>query len=171
MLIVLFAVVSPVPAHAFLYRAPEGSLKDNCVIWHDGSFHLFTMYRKTQQLHDVIDDWRYVWHATSQDGVHWKDGSAVIHDAPFPIWAMRVWRAGGRFVMNHGSFTGGQQDVLRFWESPDLVHWTCLGPDYDVRRPARPCAGLRRTSPTGRSPSCRRRSMSRGGWWWKATCA
>ncbi|HNZ20377.1 MAG TPA: hypothetical protein PLB67_16455 [Candidatus Hydrogenedentes bacterium] len=135
MLIVLFAVVSPVPAHAFLYRAPEGSLKDNCVIWHDGSFHLFTMYRKTQQLHDVIDDWRYVWHATSQDGVHWKDGSAVIHDAPFPIWAMRVWRAGGRFVMNHGSFTGGQQDVLRFWESPDLVHWTCLGPDYDVRRP------------------------------------
>lgn len=132
---ILACIVLSGPAHAFLYRAPEGSLKDNCVVWHDGSFYLFTMYRKTQQLHDAIDDWRYVWLATSEDGVHWKDVGPVIKDTPFPVWAMRVWRAGDRFVMNHGSFTGNQQDVLRFWESPDLVNWTYLGPEYDVRRP------------------------------------
>ncbi|HQH53853.1 MAG TPA: hypothetical protein PKY01_15590 [Candidatus Hydrogenedentes bacterium] len=135
LLTLLFAAVLPGPAYAFLYRAPEGSLKDNCVLWHEGAFYLFTMYRKTQQLEDRIDDWRYVWLATSQDGVHWKDVGTVIKDTPFPIWAMRVWRAGGRFVMNHGSFSGNQQDVLRFWESPDLVQWTYLGPEYDVRRP------------------------------------
>jgi hypothetical protein len=37
--------------------------------------------------------------------------------------------------MNHGSFTGPNQDVLRFWESRDLRRWRYLGPGYDVRRP------------------------------------
>ena len=81
------------------------------------------------------DQWRNVWLATSTDGVHWKDVGAVIKDAPFGIYAMRVWQVGDRFLMDHGSFTGDKQDVLRLWESDDLVHWKCLGPEYDVRRP------------------------------------
>lgn len=122
-------------ASAFLYCAPAGSLKDNCVVWRDGTFYLFTMYRREQQIDDVCDQWRHVWLATSTDGVHWKDVGAVIHDAPFVIFAMRVWKAGDRYLMNHGSFTGDKQDVLRLWESPDLVHWTYLGPEFDIRRP------------------------------------
>lgn len=121
-------------AVALLYRAPEGTLKDNTVIWHEGTFYLFTMYRYEEKSRDQ-DQWRSVWLATSTDGVHWKDVGAVIKDAPFGIYAMRVWKAGDRFLMDHGSFTGEAQDVLRLWESRDLVHWEYLGPEYDVRRP------------------------------------
>lgn len=122
------------PASAFLYRTPEGSLKDNCVIWHEGTFHLFAMYRFSEKGGEQ-EQWRNVWSATSTDGVHWKDLGPVIKDAPFGIYAMRVWRAGDRFLMDHGSFTGDKQDVLRLWESRDLEHWTYLGPDFDIRRP------------------------------------
>lgn len=121
-------------ALALLYRAPEGTMKDNCVVWEAGTYYLFTMYRFEEKGGEQ-DQWRNVWLATSTDGVHWKDVGPVIRDAPFGIYAMRVWRVGNRFLMNHGSFTGDKQDVLRLWESPDLVHWTLMGPEYDIRRP------------------------------------
>jgi hypothetical protein len=127
-------LISP-SASAFIYRAPEGSLKDNCVVCRDGKFYLFTMYREEQQIADVLDQWRNVWSATSEDGVHWTDVGPVIKDAPFIIFAMRVWQVGDKYMMNHGSFTGDQQDVLRLWESSDLRNWSYLGPDYDIRRP------------------------------------
>jgi hypothetical protein len=125
---------TPDYASALLYRTPEGTLKDNCVVWQDGVFYLFAMYR-TESKGSEQEQWRNVWLATSADGVHWKDVGPVIKDAPFGIYAMRVWKAGNRFLMNHGSFTGDKQDVLRLWASSDLVHWEYLGPDYDVRRP------------------------------------
>jgi hypothetical protein len=128
-------VLPPNAAHAFLYRAPQGTLKDNCVIWHDGKYYLFTMYRYEQVLADDAMQWRHMWLATSTDGVHWQGVGPVIRDAPFGVYAMRIWKVGDRFVMNHGSFTGNRQDVLRFWESKDLVHWQYLGKEYDVRRP------------------------------------
>jgi len=128
---VLFA---PSRVGALLYKTPEGTLKDNCVIWHDGVFHLFAMYRYDSKGGEQ-EQWRNVWSATSVDGVHWKDVGPVIKDAPFGIYAMRVWKAGNRFLMDHGSFTGDRQDVLRLWESPDLLHWSYLGPEYDIRRP------------------------------------
>lgn len=121
-------------AGALLYRAPEGTLKDNCVVWHDGTFYLFAMYRLRATGPEQAQ-WCNVWLATSTDGVHWKDGGPVIKDAPFGIYAMRVWKVGDRFLMNHGSFTGDKQDVLRLWESRDLVQWNYLGAEYDVRRP------------------------------------
>ncbi len=133
-LFVLLALILPPEAGALIYRAPEGTLKDNCVFWNDGTFYLFTMYRFEEKGSEQ-EQWRNVWLATSSDGVHWKGVGPVIKDAPFGIYAMRVWKAGERFLMNHGSFTGDKQDVLRLWESHDLVHWEYLGPDYDVRRP------------------------------------
>ena len=124
------------PAGAIVYRTPVGTLKDNCVVWHDGQYYLFTMYRREQVAADADPmQWRHVWLATSKDGVHWRDVGPVIEDAPFVIYAMRVWKVGDRFVMDHGSFTGSQQNVLRFWESKDLRHWRYLGADHDVRRP------------------------------------
>jgi hypothetical protein len=81
---------------------------------------------------------RNVWLATSGDGVHWEDVGPVIRDAPFNIWAMAVHRVGDRFIMNHGSFSRpGVQNVIRFWESTDLVHWTFMGHEADLFPDAR----------------------------------
>jgi hypothetical protein len=46
---------------------------------------------------------------------------------------MSVHQVGDRFIMNHGSFSRpGVQNVLRFWESKDLVRWTFLGHEADL---------------------------------------
>ena len=73
--------------------------------------------------------------ATSADGVHWKDVGSVIDHAPFPIFAMKVWKVGNRFILNHGSRTDAGVELLRFWQSEDLIHWKYLGKEYDVARP------------------------------------
>jgi hypothetical protein len=118
-----------------VYRPSVGRFKDGFVLWHEGQFYLFSMY-----MHAPGDDshFRNVWLATSHDGVHWKDVGPVIKDAPFNIWAMAVHRVGDRFIMNHGSFSRpGVQNVIRFWESTDLVHWTFLGHETDLFPDAR----------------------------------
>jgi len=42
-----------------LYRTPEGTLKDNFVVWHEGVFYLFAMYRFAERPRDQ-DQWRSV---------------------------------------------------------------------------------------------------------------
>jgi hypothetical protein len=123
----------PQPASALLYKTPRGTLKDNCVVWHDGKYYLLTMYREEVDGDDT--QFNNMWLATSTDGVHWTDVGPVIHNAPFPIWAMRAWKVGNRFILNHGSWDKARSDLLRFWQSEDLVHWKYLGEQYDLRRP------------------------------------
>ncbi len=115
-------------AVAMLYRPSEGRFKDGFILWHEGRFYLFSMFTLGDEA-----GFRNVWLATSSDGVHWEHVGPVIKDAPFNIWAMSVHRVGDRFIMNHGSFTRpGVQNVIRFWESPDLVHWTFRGMEADL---------------------------------------
>jgi hypothetical protein len=115
-----------------LYKPSRGKGKDSCVVWHDGRFSLFCMHRKDG------GEYRNVWMAQSADGVHWEDVGPVIEEAPFPIWAMSVHEAGGRFILNHGSFGAqGAQNVLKFWQSGDLRDWSYMGEDYDVTPHAR----------------------------------
>lgn len=121
---------------AMIYRPSVGRFKDGFILWHQGQYYLFSMYNTTND--DANDHFRNVWLATSRDGVHWKDVGPVIKDAPFNIWAMAVHQVGDRFIMNHGSFSRPNvQNVIRFWESRDLVHWTFLGHDADLRPDAR----------------------------------
>ncbi len=117
---------------AFIYKTPTGTLKDNSVLWHDGMFYLFTMYGQ-EEMKGNDSLFNSVWLATSTDGVHWKDVGTVIKDQPFAVWSLCVWKAGDRFIMNHGSHSPG--DILRFWESKDLINWRNLGEDYAVHRP------------------------------------
>lgn len=117
-------------ASGFLYRPSVGRFKDAFVLWHEGQFYMVCMY-----MPEAGDDshFRHVWLATSRDGVHWDDVGPVIKEAPFNIWAMSVHRVGDRFIMNHGSFSRpGVQNVIRFWESRDLVHWTFMGHEADL---------------------------------------
>lgn len=117
---------------AFIYKTPTGTLKDNTVIWHEGTFYLFTMYGQ-EEMKGNDSLFNSVWLATSTDGVHWKDVGTVIKDQPFAVWSLSVWKAGNRFIMNHGSHSPG--DILRFWQSKDLLNWENLGEEYAVRTP------------------------------------
>lgn len=117
-------------AVGFVYRPSTGRFKDGFVLWNEGRFYLYSMYMDAPG-----DDshFRNVWLATSPDGVHWQDVGPVISNAPFNIWAMAVHRVGDRFIMNHGSFSQpGLQNVIRFWKSMDLVHWTYMGSETDL---------------------------------------
>ncbi len=117
---------------AFIYKTPTGTLKDNTVIWHEGTYYLFTMYgQEDMKGNDSL--FNSIWLATSTDGVHWKDVGTVIKDQPFAVWALSVWKAGNRFIINHGSHSPG--DILRFWQSKDLINWEFLGEEYAVRKP------------------------------------
>jgi hypothetical protein len=72
-----------------------------------------------------------VWLATSEDGVHWKDYGVVLHSGGFKnnrVWKQYVARVGDKYIMNYGAFSdpASGNDLLRFWESTDLIHWTFL---------------------------------------------
>ena len=114
---------------AMIYRPSVGRFKDGFLLWHNNQYYLFSMYKVSGN----DDNFRNIWLATSSDGVHWKDVGAVIKDAPFNIWAMAVHRVGDKFIINHGSFSRpGIQNVIRFWESTDLVHWKFMGHGADL---------------------------------------
>lgn len=118
-----------------LYKPPAGRFKDGHIFWHEGRYFLFAMYSKAPW---PAEDYFNVWLATSGDGVHWADVGIVIEDAPWPILAMSVSRVGDRFIMNHGS--DGRKDVqniLKFWESDDLLTWRYRGEEHDLRPDSR----------------------------------
>ena len=118
---------------AMVYRPSVGRFKDAFILRHQGQFYLFSMYTPSDEA-----NFRNVWLATSRDGVHWKHVGPVVKDAPFNIWAMSVHQVGDKFIMNHGSFSRpGVQNVIRFWESTDLVHWTFMGHEADLLPDAR----------------------------------
>ena len=127
--LLLLISVLVINSQAMIYRPSVGRFKDAFVLSHKDQFHLFSMYKTGGD----DTNFRNVWLATSKDGVHWEDVGPVIKDAPFCIWAMAVHRVGDRFIMNHGSFTTpGVQNVIRFWESEDLLHWTFMGSRADL---------------------------------------
>ncbi|MBQ8683115.1 MAG: hypothetical protein IJ518_01195 [Clostridia bacterium] len=113
-----------------LYKSGKGRIKDNCMIYHDGTYFMFSMYWKSPE-----DTERHVWLATSKDGVHFEDYGCVVEDFPTMVWAMKVYETDDGFYMNHGSFTeAGEQKVLKFWHSDDLYHWE-YRPDLEIISP------------------------------------
>lgn len=116
-----------------LYQPSTGKFKDTFIYWHEGKFYLYSMY--THDKNDLSNvGYRNVWLAISDDGVRWESKGAVIADAPFPVWAMGVHRAGHKFILNHGSFgSGNKQNVIKLWESTDLIEWVYMGEELDLK--------------------------------------
>ena len=111
-----------------IYKA--GKIKDDTIIYHEGKFYLFAMYHKENS-----DKFNNVWLAISDDGVNFKDYGCVVEDFPSFIWAMRVYKIENGFMMNSGSFdSGGNQSVLKFWYSKDLINWE-YKPELDLFSP------------------------------------
>lgn len=113
-----------------IYKPKKGRFKDNCMIYENGTFYLYSMYNKENS-----DEYRHVWLATSRDGVHFEDYGCVVEDFPNFIWAMKIYRGEYAFYMNSGSFEeNGKQAVLKFWKSNDLINWE-YRPELDVLSP------------------------------------
>lgn len=104
----------------FLYKPSTGSFWDPTVIYANGQYYMYTMYGGDS-----------VWLATSKDGVHWKDYGVVLKSESFKnnrIFKQYVAKVGDRYIMNYGAFTeqGSNNNLLRFYESTDLIHWRFL---------------------------------------------
>jgi hypothetical protein len=106
------------PNNGFLYQPSKGSIWDPTVIYANNQYYMFSMYGGDS-----------VWLATSADGVHWKDYGVVVKSEGFKnnrVWKQFINKVGDRYIMDYGAFTdqGSSNNLLRFWESKDLTHWT-----------------------------------------------
>ena len=104
----------------FLYKPSEGSFWDPTVIYASHQYYMYTMYGGDS-----------VWLATSKDGVHWKDYGVVLKSEGFKnnrVWKQYVSKVGDQYIMDYGAFTdeGSNNNLLRFWQSSDLIHWKFL---------------------------------------------
>ncbi|MGB8260294.1 MAG: hypothetical protein WCE75_08080 [Terracidiphilus sp.] len=134
---VLFALPAPVlgqppgvlPPHrpsehnGFVYQPQKGFFWDPSVIYANNRYYMFSMYGGES-----------IWLATSDDGVHWSDYGVVLKSEGFKnnaVWKPYIARVGDRYILNHGAFSdrGTNNNLLRFYESSDLVHWKFL---YEV---------------------------------------
>ena len=114
---------APAPVKGMIYSPGAGGFWDPTVVFHDGKYYVFAMYGGDS-----------VWLATSEDGVHWRDYGVVLKSAGFKnnrVWKPFVAKVGDKFILNHGAFTdqGTNNNLLRFYESLDLIHWKYL---YEV---------------------------------------
>ena len=103
-----------------IYRPASGQFWDPSVIYVGGKYYMYSMYGGDS-----------VWLATSKDGVHWADYGVVLKSEGFKnnrVWKPYVTKIGTKFILNHGAFTdqGTNNNLLRFYESQDLIHWKYL---------------------------------------------
>lgn len=111
---------APASKKGLIYQPATGAFWDPSVIYHAGKYYLFAMYGGDS-----------IWLATSDDGVHWKDYGVVLKSQGFKsnrVWKPFVAKVGDKFILDHGAFTdeGSNNNLLRFYESSDLIHWKYL---------------------------------------------
>jgi hypothetical protein len=111
------------PKKGLIYQPGTGAFWDPSIIYSAGKYYLYAMYGGDS-----------IWLATSEDGVHWKDYGVVLKSQGFKsnrVWKPFVAKAGDKFILNHGAFTDDStnNNLLRFYESTDLIHWRYL---YEV---------------------------------------
>jgi hypothetical protein len=104
--------------NGFLYKPSVGNFWDPTVIFANNQYYMYTMYGRDS-----------VWLATSQDGVHWKDYGVVLKSEGFKnntVFKQFVNKVGDRYIMDYGAFSDVRtnNNLLRFYESKDLIHWT-----------------------------------------------
>ena len=126
----------PPSGNGFLYQPGRGGFWDPSVIYANSQYYMYTMYLPEGS---AAPQSTRVWLATSEDGVRWKDYGVVLHEEGFKnntIWKQYVGKVGDRYIMNHGAFAdggftleNGGNNLLRFYESEDLIHWRYL---YDI---------------------------------------
>ena len=89
-------------AQAMIYKPGSGAFWDPSILYHEGKYYLFSMYRPDKGPN------HHVWSAVSDDGVHWKDVGIVITSEGREvndIWKPFIAKAGDRFILNHGALS------------------------------------------------------------------
>ena len=80
--------------------------------------------------------------ATSHDGVHWNEFGCVLPrdegatgQGTGSVWKAEDFEKSGKFIMNYSTWGGkwGKDQLIRFAESPDLVHWEKLCSEFMFR--------------------------------------
>ncbi len=121
----------PVQTAFFKPRSKRtGNMWDTWLYYHDGTHYLYTLANSRGQ-------WDNISLATSPDGVHWREVGSVLRKGTGVTWmgTGSTWRAPlaaapGPFQMNFSEWKGPRQTIF-FAVSPDLVHWTRLGKEYE----------------------------------------
>ena len=113
-----------------IYRPLQGKMKDDYMLYSDGTFYLFSMYHKENST-----TYNQVHMATSKDGVHFEDFGCIIEDYPTEVWAMTVYKGEDAFYLCATCASeAGNMAALKFWKSSDLQNWKYV-PDADVVPP------------------------------------
>lgn len=110
-----------------LYRPDQGAMWDPSILWWNGHYHAFMMY--SRDTGNGLEAGHCI-KAISPDGVHWRTDAVVIEEPErtnqWKFFKCFVGRCGDRFIMDHGIARPEGQDMLRFYESADMIHWKLL---------------------------------------------
>jgi hypothetical protein len=113
-----------------LFKPRDGVMWDTWIVPHEGRYHLYWL-RATDP---ASLSWDSFGLAVSDDLLHWEEMDLALRQSPDAedwMGTGRVWRAGGRFLLNYSEISRGAQ-TIKLAESDDLVHWRKLGPAYDI---------------------------------------
>ena len=105
-----------------IYKPSVGGMWDPTVLYFKGYYYMMSMH------FEKTNDWNGMWLAKSPDGVHWEDVGRVLTEDMY-VCKMFAHIVGDKVVINHGSLSrrpNTDNDMLRFFESEDLINWTHL---------------------------------------------
>ncbi len=110
-----------------LYKPEQGCMWDPTVLWHNGKYHLVSMYKIDPT---APDD--FMWLAQSEDGVHWHSEGPVLNDG-HAIYKMYIYETSDGIAMNCGSSSQADRqdnDTLRYYRSADMKNWAFYSEDH-----------------------------------------
>ena len=60
------------------YKPSYGKMKDNCIVFHEGRYYLYSMYAKHAEYNAMSAHYNNVWLAISDDGVHFSEEGHLL---------------------------------------------------------------------------------------------
>ena len=123
-------------AWAMIFKPHDGTLWDVSVLYSQGKYYAVMMHGKNEEGEFGWGKPRYIFLASSADGVHWEEEGRVIEEKALDTICGKpfVARIADRFILNHGTMYGVSGQFLRFYESEDLKTWTYLYTSQPDRR-------------------------------------
>ncbi len=120
-----------------------GSPHDTWGLRHKGRYYLYFLASAPLIKGEAIGTFNNVSLITSDDGVHWREQGPIFRKYPESIGvglgSGNIWKSpnfanDGMFIMNYGQhFPEMKSDSVLFATSTDLLNWTLLGRDHELK--------------------------------------